>query len=86
MEVDVTLASGKKGYQATHSLSQRNRTQRGGNAPDGLLAGDPGRLARHAADYLEFLAVRNYTPDTIEGPTTGRQQSRLSGPTGVPDC
>ena len=65
MEVDVTLASGKKGYQATHSLSQR-----GGNAPD----------------YLEFLAVRNYTPDTIEGPTTGRQQSRLSGPTGVPAC
>ena len=59
--------SGKKGFQATHKLSQRNRTHRGGNVPDGIAAGDPGSLARHAADYLEQLAVRNYTPDTIEG-------------------
>ena len=59
--------SGKKGYQATLKLSQRNLTQRGGNAPNDLPAGDPGSLARHAAGYLEFLAVRNYTPDTIEG-------------------
>ena len=59
--------SGKKGFQATLKLSQRNRTHRGGNASGGLPAGDSGTLARHAADYLEHLAVRNYTPDTIEG-------------------
>ncbi len=59
--------SGKKGYQATLKLSQRNSTQRGGNAPNDLPTGDPGSLARHAGGYLEHLAVRNYTPDTIEG-------------------
>jgi integrase/recombinase XerD len=59
--------AGKKGYQATRNLSRRDPSRRGGNAPDEFPSGTPDSLARHAAAYLEFLAVRNYTPDSIEG-------------------
>ncbi len=59
--------AGKKGYQATRKLRERNQDKRGGNAANELPAGPPGSLAREAAAYLENLAVRNYTPDTIEG-------------------
>lgn len=58
---------GKKGYKATRRLSQRDRDKRGGNAAHDLPQGGAGSLARLAESYLENLAVRNYTPDTIEG-------------------
>ena len=59
--------SGKKGYQATKRLRRRRRDKRGGNPAAELPAGRPGSLAAEALRYLEHLAVRNYTPDTIEG-------------------
>jgi hypothetical protein len=58
---------GKKGYKATRRLSQRDKDKRGGNAAQALPGGEAGTLARLAESYLENLAVRNYTPDTIEG-------------------
>lgn len=57
----------KKGHQRGRKLRHRDPEKRGGNAPDELPTGDPGSLAHEAAGYLENLAVRNYTPDTIEG-------------------
>jgi integrase/recombinase XerD len=59
--------AGKKGYQATRKLRERNQDKRGGNTANELPAGVPGSLAHEAAHYLQSLAVRNYTPDTIEG-------------------
>ena len=58
---------GKKGYKATHRLSQRDKDKRGGNAAQDLPQGEAGTLAQLAESYLENLAVRNYTADTIEG-------------------
>jgi len=58
---------GKKGYKATHRLSQRDKDKRGGNAAQYLPTGATGTLAQLATSYLENLAVRNYTADTIEG-------------------
>lgn len=57
--------AGKKGYEATRRLRKRSKAQRGGNAARGLPSG--GVLALKVEQYLESLAVRNYTPDTIEG-------------------
>jgi integrase/recombinase XerD len=48
-------------------LSQRDKDKRGGNAAQDLPQGEAGSLAQLAESYLENLAVRNYTPDTIEG-------------------
>jgi len=59
--------AGKKGYQATRKLRERDQDKRGGNTANDLPAGVPGSLAHEAARYLQSLAVRNYTPDTIEG-------------------
>ena len=59
--------AGKKGYQATRKLRERDQDKRGGNAANDLPAGVPGSLAHEAGRYLQSLAVRNYTPDTIEG-------------------
>ncbi|MFD2257165.1 site-specific tyrosine recombinase XerC [Luteolibacter algae] len=58
---------GKKGYKATHRLRQRDKDKRGGNAAQNLPSGEAGSLAQLAESYLENLAVRNYTADTIEG-------------------
>ena len=58
---------GKKGYQATRRLRERDHDKRGGNSANELPAGLPGSLAHESARYLQSLAVRNYTPDTIEG-------------------
>jgi len=58
---------GKKGYQATRRLRERGHDKRGGNRANELPAGLPGSLAHESARYLQSLAVRNYTPDTIEG-------------------
>ena len=58
---------GKKGYQATRRLRERGHDKRGGNNANELPAGLPGSLAYESARYLQSLAVRNYTPDTIEG-------------------
>jgi len=59
--------AGKKGYEATRRLRRRDRDKRGGNPAAELPDGPPGSLATEALRYLESLAVRNYTPDTIEG-------------------
>jgi integrase/recombinase XerD len=59
--------SGKKGYQATRRLREREHDKRGGNSANDLPAGLPGSLAHESARYLQNLAVRNYTPNTIEG-------------------
>ena len=58
---------GKKGYKATRRLRERDHDKRGGNSANELPAGLPGSLAHESARYLQSLAVRNYTPDTIEG-------------------
>jgi integrase/recombinase XerD len=57
----------KRGHQRGKHLRHRGRDKRGGNPADELPTGPPGSLAHEAAAYLESLAVRNYTPDTIEG-------------------
>ena len=59
--------SGKEGYEATRRLRERDAEKRGGNAPGDFPRGRAGTLAGEAERYLEWLAVRNYTPDTIEG-------------------
>ena len=57
----------KKGHKRTKHLRDRAQDKRGGNAATDLPTGAPGTLANLAARYLENLAVRNYTADTIEG-------------------
>lgn len=57
----------KKGHQRSKHLRDRAQGKRGGNAATDLPTGAPGTLAHHAARYLQNLAVRNYTADTIEG-------------------
>jgi integrase/recombinase XerD len=57
----------KKGHKRTKHLRDRAQDKRGGNGATDLPTGAQGTLAHHAAQYLERLAVRNYTPDTIEG-------------------
>jgi integrase/recombinase XerD len=57
----------KKGHQRSKHLRDRAQDKRGGNAATDLPTGAQGSLAHHAARYLQNLAVRNYTPDTIEG-------------------
>lgn len=57
----------KKGHKRTKHLQHRAQDKRGGNAAADLPTGAPGTLANHAARYLQNLAVRNYTADTIEG-------------------
>ena len=57
----------KKGHQRSKHLRDRDQGKRGGNAATDLPTGAPGTLANHAARYLQNLAVRNYTADTIEG-------------------
>ena len=56
---------GKKGYEASKRLRRRSKDKRGGNAARALPCG--GVLASKTERYLQSLAVRNYTPDTIEG-------------------
>ncbi len=57
----------KKGHQRAKHLRHRAQDKRGGNSTVELPTGAPGTLAHEAARYLQSLAVRNYTPDTIEG-------------------
>ena len=59
--------AGKKEYHATRKLRERGADKRGGNSAKDLPPGAKGSLAAEAVRYLESLAVRNYTPDTIEG-------------------
>ncbi|MCB1133313.1 MAG: site-specific integrase, partial [Verrucomicrobiae bacterium] len=56
-----------KGHQRGKSLKHRAQDKRGGNSAAELPTGPPGSLAHEAARYLEALAVKNHTPDTIEG-------------------
>ena len=62
---------GKKGYEATRRLRERDAAKKGGHEsgdwPGGKDGGVAGSLAAEALRYLEWLAVRHYTPDTIEG-------------------
>ena len=60
---------GRRGIAATKHLRLRSRSQRGGNARQALLFDrtNPENMADYADSYLEWLEVRNYTPDTIEG-------------------
>jgi integrase/recombinase XerD len=57
----------KKGHQRGKHLRHRAQGKRGGNSATELPTGQPGSLAHQAIAYLENLAVRNYTPNTIEG-------------------
>lgn len=59
--------AGKRGYEATRRLRQRTQEQRGGNPAADFPGGRSGTLAGEAERYLEWLAVRNYSTDTIEG-------------------
>ena len=57
--------SGKKGYAATRRLRDRAKEKRGGNPARVSFAGS--KLALHLESYLQNLAVRNYSENTIEG-------------------
>jgi len=57
----------KKGHQRSKHLRDRAEDKRVANAANDLPTGAQGTLANHAARYLQNLAVRNYTADTIEG-------------------
>ena len=57
----------RKGHERGQRLRHRDPGKRGGNAAAELPTGPPGSLAHEAARYLEALAVRNHTSDTIEG-------------------
>jgi len=57
----------KKCHNRGKHLRHRSQDKRGGNSAADFPTGVPGTLAHHAARYLESLAVRNYTADTIEG-------------------
>ena len=60
---------GSKGMAATRHLRLRGKSQRGGKAkPDKALDHAPsGRSAALHAGLPSALAVRNYSPETIEG-------------------
>ena len=60
---------GSKGMAATRHLRLRGKSQRGGKAkPDKALDhASAGDLQRYMQAYLSALAVRNYSPETIEG-------------------
>lgn len=65
----VVIMAGKKGFAAVAALARRTQAQRGGNPREAE------HFERSAADslavwrdrYLEFLQVRNYSPETVEG-------------------
>jgi integrase/recombinase XerD len=59
--------SEKDGYDASKRLRKRDAEKRGGNPAGDFPQGKAGTLAGEAVRYLEWLAVRNYSPDTIEG-------------------
>ena len=63
--------AGKKGIAGARLLALRAEREqnRGGNAakPDGFARSAPDALAAWTDGYLESLAVRNYSPQTIEG-------------------
>jgi integrase/recombinase XerD len=59
--------AGSKGYAATRRLRQREAQKRGGNAAEDFPRDEPGSLAAEALRYLQWLGVRHYTADTIEG-------------------
>ena len=61
----------KTGYNASKRLRERASNKRGGNTAQELPAGDPNSLAYHAEAYLENLAMRNYSPRTIESRRDG---------------
>jgi len=61
------MSNRKKGHARSKHLRHRAQDKRGGNSATALPTGPPGSLAHQAAAYLENLAVRNYTADTIEG-------------------
>ena len=60
---------GSKGINAAKHLRGRSRDRRGGNPRQALLfdRSHPENMADYADSYLEWLEVRNYTTDTIEG-------------------
>lgn len=63
--------AGKKGIAGARLLALRAEREqpRGGNAakPDGFARSTPDALAAWCDGYLESLAIRNYSPETIEG-------------------
>ena len=63
--------AGKKGYEATRRLREREQQKRGGNKADNFPQGEGGSLASESLHYLESLAVKNYSPRTIEGRRDG---------------
>ena len=63
--------AGKKGYKATRRLRERGEGKRGGNRRDDFPKGESGSLAAESLHYLESLAVKNYSPRTIEGRRDG---------------
>jgi len=63
--------AGNKGYEATIKMRQRSGEKRGGGDASAWPQGGAGTLAGEALRYLEWLAVRHYTPSTIEGRRDG---------------
>lgn len=61
--------AGKQGFAAVELLRKRARDERGGNAPqaDRFDRSAPDALALWRDTWLESLAARNYSPETIEG-------------------
>jgi len=60
---------GSKGFKATKHLRRRAKNKRGGNAQQAIEFDrtDPDNMADYTEEYLQWLAVMNYTEDTIEG-------------------
>jgi len=61
--------SGKRGYEATLRLRQRSRSRRGGGTGKAQQqpTNDIHSLAANREEYLEALAVKNYSPQTVQG-------------------
>ena len=59
--------AGKKGYGATRHLRNRVQKKRGGKQSAEFPAELEGRIHQHTQNYLESLAVRNFSQETIDG-------------------
>ena len=57
--------SSKKGYEQTKRLRTRSVEKRGGSGANPLPSGAAGSMAAEIIRYLDYLAMRNYSPATI---------------------
>ena len=61
--------AGAKGIAALKHLRGRSKAQRGGKAAGAVIfdRSEPGNMADYSDTYLEWLGVRNYSDETING-------------------